>query len=151
MGQWPQPDLSEFSFNFLLAPREVSVVFFSMCAVTATFSAASPFWNYCYATWEREKENKINAACVCRIMRVCVEMTDPYPVSGACSSRVSAISYSWSGACDKGSTSREAAPAPAAAAAIIKPFSVFISSNITLTLFLSLSFSGALCSVKRRS
>jgi hypothetical protein len=69
--------------------REVSVVFFSMCAVTATFSAASPFWNYCYATWEREKEKKNQ--CRLRVSyNACVRGDDRSLscVSGACSSRV---------------------------------------------------------------
>lgn len=97
---------------------------------------------------EKEKKNQCRLRVSYNVHSaecVCVEMTDPYPVSGACSSRLMLFLIPGAAPVIK---SREAAPA---AAAIIKPFSVFISSNITLTLFLSLSFSGALCSVKRRA
>jgi hypothetical protein len=89
-----------------------------------------------------EKEKKINAACVCRIMCsaecvcVCVEMTDPYPVSGACSSRL--ILFLIPGAAPVIKSREAAAPA---AAAIIKPFSVFYfikynTDSLSVSLFL---------------
>lgn len=71
-------------------------------------------------------------------MRVCVWMTeDPYPGERAALALlvVVAISYSWRGACDKGSESSSSNNQTL--------FRFYFIKYITLTGFLSLSFSGA--------